>query len=252
MAKYDSGWQPPISGNNFSVWGDVIKPAAGYAWDVVNSPVGAGVVSAYGQQQTNAANAKMAKDQMDFQERMAARQEGFQERMSNTAVQRHVADLRAAGLNPALAFSSAGASTPAGSMAGGAMANMEDALSKGVSSGLAAKRQQEEVGLLRDQSVKTRAEAQLVNKQWFLLQETMGDQIKRATEEANSAWQANRTSRALEEMYAAQRANLEEERKLLRAQVPQAEATARIFDTRFGRSVLPWMNAALPFARLAK
>jgi len=76
-------------------------------FDSLTQPVaslGAGLLGYFGQEETNAANQAAAREQMDFQERL-----------SNSAYQRQVKDLEAAGLNPMLAYvKGGGASTPQG------------------------------------------------------------------------------------------------------------------------------------------
>lgn len=140
-----------------------------------------GAGGAIGEHQQNVANRREAQKNRDFQERM-----------SSTAAQRSVADYRAAGLNPALAYEKS-ASTP-----GGAQAQMGNVAEKGISTAMQARQVMANLALTASQIKKTESETRKTNEEGAIL--GFDRSIREFTEGDEPSWRAEQMAKRLREM----------------------------------------------------
>lgn len=159
---------------------------------------------------------------------LAEKQMAFQERMSSTAYQRSMADMKAAGLNPILAYSQGGASTPLG-----VSPQMEDVVSPAVSSALATKRLVADLDNLEAQNEQIRSSTAL-NEALRLA----------ALQDARLKSSSARAASSNADLVDAQL-------PLIKAQLPAAENKAAIESSIFG-GVLSVLDRLNPFASTAK
>lgn len=190
--------------------------------------IGAGLIGFAGSERTNAANAKLAREQM-----------AFQERMSSSSIQRAVEDYKKAGLNPALAYGHGGASTPAGSSA-----QMEDSIGRGVSSAKSGAMFKTELATAKAQADLVRASG--VEAGWrtqkVASEKHRIDQLLPLERAQLEAATANSIASAAESAARTKYTNLQSDMAIY--DMPAARNRAAAADTWMGRVISPWLSDA--------
>lgn len=125
-------------------------------WDILGGLISGGS-SLIGGIMGNNSQQEMARQNNQWNFLMQLQNQAFQMGMSSSAYQRGVADMKAAGLNPAMMFGGSGgpASTPPGSMSSGTMPIVRDVIGPAVDSAMRAFGLKSEVAL-READVENR------------------------------------------------------------------------------------------------